>query len=366
VELVTNLRRSKVRIPKISLIWKLVGINLLGVGIVILLAWQVIDHFAADYFMSLMKQYNIDPKVLHQMFLHTTHQFLLLSMLLGLGVVSLLGFFMTKQVMGSLTQMSRVTQKLALGDYSERIKITTNDEIGEMGHAFNHMVESLEKIEKMRKDLVANVAHELRTPLNNIRGELEAIQDRLLEPSPKTIDSLHEEVLRLVRLVEALQRLSQIDAEIQVLTKKRFDLDAVVFQLLQKEQPRFDQKGIRLKIEGEPLFVVADLDQIIQVVQNLIQNILQYTPGGGEAGVHIKKEENRAKVKFTNSGEGIREEDLPHIFERFFRAEKSRSREWGGAGIGLSIVKQIVEAHGGSVGANSKPGKTEIWFTLPF
>lgn len=353
------------RIPKISLIWKLVAINLLGVGIVILLAWQVIDHFAADYFMRLMKQYNIDPKILHEMFLHTTHQFLLLSMLLGLGVVSLLGFFMTKQVMRSLTQMSRVTRKLALGDYSERIKIRTHDEIGELGHAFNHMVESLEKIERMRKDLVANVAHELRTPLNNIRGELEAIQDQLMEPSPKTIDSLHEEVLRLVRLVEALHRLSQIDAEIQVLTKKRFDLYSLIFQMLQKEKTRFDQRGIRLKIQGSPAFVVADPDQLIQVVQNLIQNIFLYTPDGGETSVDIGLEENRVKVLFTNSGEGIREEDVSHIFERFFRGEKSRSREWGGAGIGLSIVKQIVEAHGGTVGASSRPGQTEVWFTLP-
>lgn len=353
------------RIPKISLIWKLVAINLLGVGIVILLAWQVIDHFAADYFMSLMKQYNIDPKVLHEMFLHTTHQFLLLSMFLGLVTVSLLGFFITKQVMRSLTQMSRVTRKLALGDYSERIKVRTHDEIGELGHAFNHMVESLEKVEKMRKDLVANVAHELRTPLNNIRGELEAIQDRLMEPSAETIDSLHEEVLRLVRLVEALHRLSQIDSEVQVLTKERFDLYALIHQLLQKEQTRFDQKRIHLKIQGSPHIVSADSDQMIQVVQNLVQNVLQYTPDGGEARVDIGMEDHRVKVQFTNSGEGIREEDLPHIFERFFRAEKSRSREWGGAGIGLAIVKQIVEAHGGTVGANSTPGQNSVWFTLP-
>lgn len=353
------------RIPKISLIWKLVAINLLGVGIVIFLAWQVIDHFAADYFMGLMKQYNIDPKVLHEMFLHTTHQFLLLSMFLGLGLVSLLSFFMTKQLMRSFTQMNKITRKLAMGNYSERVKVTTRDEVGELGHAFNQMVESLEKIERMRKDLVANVAHELRTPLNNIRGQLEAIQDRLMEPSLETIDSLHEEVLRLVRLVEALHRLSQIDAETQVMTKERFDLHALILQLLQKEQTRFDEKGIRLKIKGAPVSVVADPDQMIQVVQNLIQNVLQYTPDGGEAGVDIGMEGNRVKVLFTNSGEGIREEDLPHIFERFYRGEKSRSREWGGAGIGLAIVKQIIEAQGGTVGANSRPGQTEVWFTLP-
>jgi signal transduction histidine kinase len=201
--------------------------------------------------------------------------------------------------------------------------------------------------------------------LNNIRGQLEAIQDRLMEPSREAIDSLHEEVLRLVRLVEALHRLSQIDAETQVMTKERFDLQAVILQQLRKEQPRFDQKSLRMKIKGAPVFVFADADQIVQVVQNLVQNVLQYTPDGGEAGVDIETMGNRARVLFSNSGEGIREEDLPHIFERFYRGEKSRSREWGGAGIGLSIVKQIVEAHGGAVGANSGPDRTEVWFTLP-
>lgn len=353
------------RVPKISLIWKLVGINLLGVGIVVVLAWQVIDHFAADYFMGLMKQYKIDPEVLHGMFLHTTHQFLLLSMLLGLVAVSLLSYFMTKQVMRSLTQMNRITRKLATGDYSERVRVSTHDEVGELGLAFNQMVESLEKIERMRKDLVANVAHELRTPLNNMRGQLEAIQDRLMEPSRDTIDSLHEELLRLVRLVEALHHLSQIDAESQIMRKERIDLHALILPVVEKERGRFDQRGIRMKIQGAPVFVIADGDQVIQVVQNLIQNMFQYTPEGGEAGVDIIPEGERVRVVFWNSGDGIRSEDLPHVFERFYRGEKSRSREWGGAGIGLAIVKQIVEAHGGTVGADSKPGRTEVWFTLP-
>jgi two-component system sensor histidine kinase BaeS len=350
---------------RISLIWKLVFINLLGVGLVILLVWLVIDHFAADYFMGLMKEYNIDPKVLHQMFLHTTHQFLLLSMALGLGAVSLLGYIMTKQVMRSLTQMNRVTQKLARGDYSERVAVATHDEVGELGRAFNQMADSLERIERMRKELVANVAHELRTPLNTVRGQLEAIQDGLMAPSPETIDSLHEEILRLVRLVEALHRLSQIDSETRAVKKQRFDLQALVLQELQKEQARFVQKGIRLNTAGAPVAVEADTDQVIQVIQNLIRNVLQYTPDGGEVVVEVGPDGNRAKALFANSGEGIREEDLPLIFERFYRGEKSRSRESGGAGIGLAIVKQIVDAQGGGVGASSRPGRTEVWFALP-
>ena len=351
--------------PRISLIWKLVAINLLGVGLVILLVWQVIDHFAADYFMGLMKEFKIDPKILHQMFLHTIHQFLFLSMILGLLVVTFLSFFMTRKVMRSLTQMIGVTRRLAIGDYSDRVKIATNDEVGELGRAFNQMVESLERIEAMRKELVANVAHELRTPLNTLRGQLEALQDRLLPLTPEAVNSLHEEVLRLVRLVEALHRLSQIDADTRIPSKKPLDLQSLIRDQVDKDQSRFDQKSIRLSVDTIPVSALVDRDQMIQVVQNLIQNTLQYTPTGGEARIETFIEERSVRVRFTNSGDGIRSEDLPHIFERFYRGEKSRSRESGGAGIGLAIVKQIVEAHGGTVGAESRPGETQVWFTLP-
>jgi two-component system sensor histidine kinase BaeS len=351
--------------PKISLIWKLVGINLLGVGLAVLMVWLVIDHFAADYFMGLMKEFKIDPKILHHMFLHAIHQYLLLSMLLGLGAATLLGFFITRKVMRSLTEMNLVTRRLAAGDYSERVRVTTRDEVGELGRAFNQMVGSLERIEQMRKELVANVAHELRTPLNNLRGQLEAIQDRLISPSPETINALHEEVLRLVRLVEALHRLSQIDAGTEVMRREQFDLRSLIGEIVEKERGRFEEKAIRLSIDASPVSVVGDVDQMVQVVRNLIQNVLQYTPRGGEASLRMKIEDRGVRLSFINSGEGIRREDLPHIFERFYRGEKSRSRESGGAGIGLAIVKQVVEAHGGSVGAESVPGKTEIWMRLP-
>ncbi len=350
---------------KIPLIAKHVAISLLAVGTVMLLSWWVIDHLAADYFMGLMKEYHIDPKILHEKFLQTTHQYLFLSMALGLVVAGVLSFYITKKVMRSLTEMIAITQRLAKGDYSKRVKIATHDEVGELGVAFNRMVESLEKIEAMRKDLVANVAHELRTPLNNIQGELEAIQDKLLPPSRETINSLHEEVLRLVRLVEALHRLTQMDAALLKLNKEKIDLQGALTKTLQKEKVRFDQKGIRLKLNTQPVWVWADADQITQLFLNLIENILQYTPEKGEAAIEMFLQEPGVTLVFKNSGEGVRPEDLPHLFERFYRGEKSRSRDSGGAGIGLSIVKQIVEAHGGAVEAKGTPQETEIFITLP-
>lgn len=353
------------RLPKISLIWKLIAIHLLGAGVVILLAWRVIDHFGNYYFMSLMAAYGIEPEALHTSFLRAIYRSLLMTVGLGIGMVTFLKVLITRKVMAPLTQMNIVTRKLAKGDYSERVDVITQDEIGELGEAFNQMVDSLARIESMRRDLVANVAHELRTPLNNLRGQIEALQDRLIVPSPEIVNSLHEEILRLVHLVDALHRLSQIDAGTRVLEKESFNLQALILSLLQREKSRFDQKQITLKTNLIPLSVIADSTQVVLVLQNLIENLLYYTPTGGEAGINLLREPDAVKCILTNGGSEISPDDLPHIFERFYRGEKSRSRQTGGAGIGLAIVKQIVEAHGGAVGVESRPGQTEIWFTLP-
>lgn len=352
--------------PKISLIWKLVFVNLLGVGLTILLIWEVINHFAAAYFMSLMQAYQIEPEILHRIFLKTTHQFLLISGVLGLGVVALLSYFMTKRVLRSLTQMTEIALQLSKGDYSRRVTVLTRDEVGKLGTAFNRMLESLARIEAMRKELVANVAHELRTPLNNLKGELEAVQDGLIPLSNDTVRSIQEEVSRLVHLVEALHRLSQVDRNVSVLKKESFDFSEVIFGVLRPARERMTQKKIQFNADLKPMPVLADHAQVTQVIQNLLENILQYTPQGGEAGVGYGEEAGQLAVTFSNSGEGVSKEDLPHIFERFFRAEKSRARESGGSGIGLAIVRQIIEAHGGKVGAQSRAGHTEIFFTLPF
>jgi len=337
----------------------------MGVSIVFLLAWLVIDYFASYYFMSLMQEYNIEPDLLHQMFLHATHRYLLLSMALGLIFVTILSRFITKRVMHSLTEMTTLVPKLARGDYSERVSIITNDEVGKLGHAFNKMVESLADIEAMRKDLVANVAHELRTPLNNLQGELEAMQDGLEAPTKETINSLHEEILRLVRLIDGIHRLSQVDAGMQIARKECIELKPLADRVIRQAEKAFEAKRIRFSSESLQVSIIANPDQMIQVFQNLLDNMLSYTPFEGEASVRMIPSDDNIQITFTNNGEGIAVQDLPHIFERFYRGEKSRSRDKGGAGIGLAIVKQVLEAHRGVVKAKSRPGQTEITVTLP-
>jgi signal transduction histidine kinase len=241
------------------------------------------------------------------------------------------------------------------------------DEVGELVSAFNQMVGSLQRVEKLRKDLVADVAHELRTPLTNMRGYLEALRDGVLPASPQQIASLHEEVLRLVRLVEGLHQLAIADAGIQRLRLDALDLRALTLQTLDPFRTRFSQKGIRLFTAGPEHAspVRADHDQLVCVLNNLFENALQYTPCNGEVTVRLGREGSTAVVDVSNTGEGIAPHDLPFVFERFYRGEKSRSREHGGAGIGLSLVKQIVDAHGGVVSARSANGLTTFRLTLP-
>jgi signal transduction histidine kinase len=241
------------------------------------------------------------------------------------------------------------------------------DEVGELVGAFNQMVCSLQRVEKLRKDLVADVAHELRTPLTNMRGYLEALRDGVLPPSPEQIASLHEEVLRLVRLVEGLHQLAVADAGIQRLRLETLNLGSLTAQTLEPFRTRFEQKGITLSLAepDERSGVHVDHDQFVCVLNNLFENALHYTPPGGKVSVRVRHEGPAAVIEVSNTGEGIPPHDLPFIFERFYRGEKSRSREHGGAGIGLSLVKQIVEAHGGAVSVASDAGLTTFRVTLP-
>ena len=215
--------------------------------------------------------------------------------------------------------------------------------------------------------MVVDVAHELRAPLTNIRGYLEAMRDGVVPPSAKVVESLHEETVRLGNLLDALMRLSAADAASLTLERKVIDLNELVTRSLNVFAQQFADKAIspRLRVADGAERAMADSEQIAQVMQNLMDNALRYTPHGGTVRISIERASDAIKVVFANTGEAIATQDLPLIFERFYRVEKSRSRESGGAGIGLAIVKELVEAHGGGVGAGSSAGENRIWFTLP-
>ena len=349
------------------LLWKLLGINILVIGFVIIMVWLAVDYLAASYFMTLMEKYNISPTSSHQMFLSAVHRYLVWASLGALVLAVGFSFLLMRRILHPLSQMTEITSKIASGDYSTRLPVKSQDEVGQLALAFNRMTESLQKIEQLRKTMMIDVAHELRTPLTNIKGYLEALTDGVVSPSEETFELLQEETLRLVQLVEDILRLAKADAAKASLHKVEINIVDLITQMLESFSSQLEERELRVETHfadgGKNLW--ADPHHLSQVLQNLLQNSRQYTPWGGAVTVSTELKPRAIKVVFTNTGGEIAEEDLPFIFERFYRGEKSRSREHGGAGIGLAIVKELVEAHGGSVGAELLNGSIQIWFELP-
>lgn len=350
-----------------SLLWKLLGINILIIGFVIMIVWLAVDTLAAGYFMTLMEKYHISPTSSHQMFVSSVHRYLIWASLAAMILSVALSFLLMRRVLGPLTQMTSITRKIASGDYSGKLPVTTQDEIGQLAVAFNRMAESLRHIEQLRKTMMINAAHELRTPLTNIKGYLEALMDGVVPPAKETFELLQEETLRLVRLVEDILRLAKADAARADLHQTEIRLSGLITHLVESFQPQFDGKKIRVEMHfmDEVSPVRADPDKLSQVVTNLLQNAWQYTPPGGLVRITTERVPEGFKALFINTGGELAQEDLPFIFERFYRGEKSRSRDLGGTGIGLAIVKELVEAHNGRVGAAISQDEIHIWFTLP-
>ena len=347
--------------------WKLMAIIFVIIVFIILTMWLAIDYLAADYFMTLMDDYNISPEPVHTMFVAAVHRYLIWASVAATVLAVVLSFVMVKRVLRPLSAMTELTRDIAAGNYDVDIPVRSMDEVGQLAVAFNRMTASLQKIEKLRRSMMLDVAHELRTPLTNIQGYLEALLDGVVPGSKKTYALLHEETLRLARLVEDILQLAKADAAVSNLQPAVFDVRALIDRILDGFRIEFKKKAILVEVlsETERLMLRADEAKITQVVQNLVHNAFQYTPQHGNVKITLKSTPPDVTFVFANSGTGIDTADLPHIFERFYRGEKSRSREHGGAGIGLAIVKELVEAHGGSVGADIRSGQTEIWFRLP-
>ncbi len=349
------------------LLWKLLFINILPViGVIFLIVWLAIDKLAANYFMALMETYDVSPDDIHQMFLTSIHHYLIWASLAALGLAFVLSFFLTRKVLRPLLQMTELTREMASGNFSLRAEVTTKDEMGQLGIAFNRMADGLEQIEQLRKAMVADVSHELRTPLTNLRGYLEALNDGVIPPKPETFKLLQQENLRLVQLVDSLQQMARADAAKAYLELEPVSLIDITEKMLILYQPQFEAKNISVtqRLRGADCIVQGDKDKLLQAIRNLIDNCWKYTPEGGDVSLLIENNRGEVRVEFINDGEEIPQEDLPFIFERFFRTDRSRSRDAGGAGLGLAITRELIEAHGGTVGATSNSDKTHIWFTL--
>jgi two-component system, OmpR family, sensor histidine kinase BaeS len=350
------------------LLWKLLVGHIVPVfAVIAVLVWRAIDRLAAEYFSVLVERYQVAPTETHRLFIAAIHRDLVWGTVGALALTLALSYLLTRWVLRPLLQMTAIIKQVADGNYSERAKVVSRYEVGQLADAFNHMAENLEKIEHLRKNMVADIAHELRTPLTNLRGYLEGLSDSVIAPSRETFQMLEQEVLRLVNLVEDLQQLARADAAKSFLDRQELSLHELLDQIMNLYRPNFLEKEISVKwsLEEGTEYLSADRDKLLQAIRNLADNAWKYTPRGGSVTISTKRGADGIRTAFTNSGAVVAEKDIPFLFERFFRADRSRSRDAGGAGIGLAIVKELIEAHGGTVGAESSAGGTRVWFTLP-
>ncbi|MHB0885698.1 MAG: sensor histidine kinase [Bacillota bacterium] len=298
--------------------------------------------------------------------------------LLSAVLAGLVGVWLARRLTRPLDVLAAGAHRLARGDLAHRVPEDRGDEIGDLARAFNSLARSLQRNEESRRKMVGDIAHELRTPLAILRGQLEAAQEDAAALRPEVLLSLQDEVLRMTRLVNDLRELSLAEAGQLPLRKERLDLAALAQAVVGVIGPEAERLAIDLRVEeaaGVPA-VEADPDRVKQVLLNLLTNALRHAgqdgrvtvgvaPGEGTAG-HATADRPAVVVRVTDSGPGVPSEDLPHIFDRFYRADQARTRAEGGTGLGLAIVKGFVEAHGGTVGAENTPGGGAcFWFSLP-
>jgi signal transduction histidine kinase len=352
---------------KTRLIWKIFAVNLLVIALVILIVWGAVDYLAEGYFITLMDKYHISPKESHQMFVESVHTYLIWGSLAAIIVSSVFSVFMMKHVLDPLSKMTQLTDRIANGEFPEAVPVTTKDEVGQLAQAFNRMTESLSHMEQLRKNMIVDVAHEFKTPLTNIHGYLEGLTDNIVEPSEETLSLLKEETQRLNHLVSDILKLARAGAAGISLDILKIDILNACKHVHGIFELQLSQKNITVDFMGiEPdCQVYADPHKLAQVLHNLYQNVVQYTKPNGKLRIFTEELVGETRITFANTCQEILNEDLPLLFERFYRGEKSRSRDYGGAGIGLSVVKDLIEAHRGKVGARLEKDEFQVWFTLP-
>lgn len=285
--------------------------------------------------------------------------------LIALSAASLIALalsaVMARRIVRPVRQIMEASRDIAQGNYGRAVPLPVRpladlDEIGQLAHSFNQMAGQLAESDALRRQLIGDVSHELSTPLTVIRGSMEGLIDGVLPPDEVTFQQIQQEAARLQRLVADLQELSRVEAGAYDLQRQPLDMGALLQDVAQRLRRQFDDKGVNLRVQRPSglLMIEADSDRIAQVFINLIGNALQYTPSGSEVVVTAVRQHNAVLITVSDTGEGIPAEHLPHLFTRFYRVDKSRARASGGSGIGLTIARHLVEAHGGRIWAESE------------
>lgn len=271
----------------------------------------------------------------------------------GLLVVMIL----TRQALSPVRNLTAAASNLGAGDLTQRVPASGNDDIGKLANTFNTMASDLELAVEHRRQLTADVAHELRTPLTNIQGYIEAIKDGVVEADEETIDTLYIQTIHLSNLIEDLRILAVADAGALSLNKSHGSPVSVIEDSVAHFSQRAREREISLDFSSAGPTTMIDFDEtrLRQIVSNLVDNALTHTPNNGHIGVSVTGSSKGLEIQVSDSGAGISESDLPRIFDQFYRTDQSRTPATGGAGLGLTIVKRLVEAHGGEISVTSQP-----------
>ena len=368
-----------------SITYRITGLMFLAIALTVFLLIYLADRQMVDLFQQYlivqhrgMAQDGGMPAVtfvmgqLEREFLASVHDSLrwVGAGLLAIGLAA--SYLLARSITIPIRKLGEVAEQVAQGNFGRTVPVRTDDEVGNLAQVFNRMSQKLETNAVLKRRLLANIAHDLRTPLAVIQGNLEGMIDGVIESTPEQLQSLHEEAVRLNRMIKDLRDLSLAEAGQLALEKTTVDINSLVERAVGMIKPLADEKDLRLRCclaEGLPTLLL-DPDRMHQVVYNLLTNAIRYSPAHGEIQVRtlltVDGNGGRRWVKllFTDQGTGIATEDLPYIFDHFYRGDKSRDRKSGGSGLGLAIVKQLVENHGGQVAVESHLGEGSVFQVL--
>jgi signal transduction histidine kinase len=356
---------------KLSLFWKFMFaftfVVTIGLGAVVILAHQITTSEFHQMMMGSEGQGMMMGRgsgLMQQAALGRVNQVVLIGGIIALIAALVVGFFIFRAITRPIDRLTHAAHQLAQGDLSTRVvddraSRLGSDEITELGAAFNMMASSLQQSEQVRRDMTADIAHELRTPLAVMRGNLEAMLDGVYPFDAEHLNPVLNQVNLLTRLVEDLRTLALAEAGQLPLEKRTIDLGALIRPTITSFEAQAATHQVMLQTEIDPHLPVVEVDpdRMQQTVGILISNALRYTPPQGSITIAARSDRARVTIEVADTGSGIAPEDLPHVFDRFYRADKSRARESGGSGLGLAIAKSIVEAHGGSIAVRSEIGQ---------
>jgi signal transduction histidine kinase len=267
------------------------------------------------------------------------------GLIVGILII-IISFIVSKILTNPLIKLKNAALEVADGNYNQKISNKGNDELSELIKAFNKMTEKLARLEKIRKESASDFAHELRTPVTTIKGYLEAIEDEMISLDKNNMREMKEETDRIVSLIDKLNEFAEAQNKIFNLKKEKVNLADIIKMVLKRKEKAFKEKNLEIELEIEDkLIIEADRDSLFQIFNNLIENAVKYNEENGTIKVKSKLEKNKVMISIADTGIGISDEDLPYIFERFYRADKSRSTKNGGTGIGLAVTKELIDAH---------------------